>query len=111
MIVFLNNKMTLFYLKDLVLSDSCHLRSEEEQIKQDEARELRDKQRKGTVDVYEETKKILVDNFIPNSNTIVERMKFLATEPRIGESDEAFLNRLSENSMFCGYDNGYRYEY
>ena len=98
---------------DIALSQkgARHLRGKEEQIKQNEARKLRDKQRKGTVDVYEETKKILVDNFIPNSNTIVERMKFLATEPRIGESDEAFLNRLSENSMFCGYDNGYRYEY
>ncbi|XP_063682709.1 uncharacterized protein LOC134817497 [Bolinopsis microptera] len=85
-------------------------KGEEEQIKRDEARKLRDKHRKGTVDVYEDTKKILVDNFVPNSNEIVERMKFLATEPRIGESDEAFLNRLIENSMFCGYDNGYSSE-
>ena len=100
------NKITLFYLN----SESCHLRGKKEQINQNEAKDLRDKQRKGTVDVYEEAKKILVQNFVPNSNMVVERMKFRAVQPKMGESHAAFLNTLREHAIYCGYDNGYRYE-
>ena len=93
----------------IINSESCHLRGKEEQIKQNEARKLRDKQRKGTVDVYEEAKKILVQHFVPNSNMVVERMNFRAVQPKMGESHAAFLTTLREHAIYCGYENGYRY--
>jgi hypothetical protein len=61
-------------------------------------------------DTYESTKKILLDNYVPNSNITVERLKFRATQPCVGDSNEEFLEKLRSKAQYCGFDNGYRYE-
>ena len=61
-----------------------------------------------TLDGYETTKKILVENYVPNSNVNVERMKFRASQPSVGDSHKQFLEKLKKKARYCGFDNGYR---
>ena len=66
------------------------------------------KSQESTLDEYEKTKKILVENYVPNSNVNVERMKFRATQPSVGDSHLQFLEKLKNKAQYCGFDNGYR---
>ena len=66
-------------------------------------------ERTGTLDSYEKTKKILVENYVPNSNMTVERMKFRATQPSVGDTHHQFLEKLKLKAQYCGFDTGYRY--
>ncbi|KAL5254801.1 hypothetical protein ACHWQZ_G014292 [Mnemiopsis leidyi] len=63
-----------------------------------------------TLDGYETTKKILVENYVPNSNVNVERMKFRASQPSVGDSHKQFLEKLKKKARYCGFDNGYSSE-
>lgn len=59
-------------------------------------------------DVYNEIKNILIENYQPNSNMTVERLKFRAAHPSLGDNYKTYIDKLRDKSKYCGFDTGYR---
>ena len=59
-------------------------------------------------DVYEKTKLTLTENFRPNININVERLKFRNSLPGLGDSHLQYMEKLKEKAKHCGFGNGYR---
>ena len=61
-------------------------------------------------DIYNVTKRVVLENFKPNSNTTVERMKFRACQPSMGDDHYLFIEKLKRKAEYCKFDEVYRLE-